>query len=344
MLNEKLIREFTFLVAQTEDALKKTKDPAEKNRNTFRLKNFVNFLKFLKKYPDKKTSIDQLEAITDIGKRIKDRVTEIIKKGKLSEVKRTPYIKKVEKTMESVESLTSIMGIGEKKAHEFIKQGITSAKDLEKKVKSGEVVVNEKIKMALKYYKEYNPKIPRSEMDKVNKFLLKALKNYDPQFKGIICGSYRRGKDQSSDIDFLMASPKLKTMEDINKHFIKSNQLKNFVKTLHKKFIVEDITTKSYTTKYMGFCRLDEELRKIDIRFVPYNSYASALLYFTGSNVFNKKMRKKAQKMGYLLNEYGIYKIIKKGDKKTFKQIPIKTEKDVFDILNMDYLEPSERK
>ena len=66
---------------------------------------------------------------------------------------------------------------------------------------------------------------------------------------------------------------------------------------------------------------------------MPYESKGSALLYFTGSGNFNKNMRLDAKKMGYLINEYGLYKIQKPEN----KLIETKTEKDIFDILKMEY-------
>ena len=47
--------------------------------------------------------------------------------------------------------------------------------------------------------------------------------------------------------------------------------------------------------------------RRIDIRFIPYDSYYSAILYFTGPKDFNKNMRLNAIAQNYTLNEYGLY-------------------------------------
>jgi DNA polymerase beta len=50
----------------------------------------------------------------------------------------------------------------------------------------------------------------------------------------------------------------------------------------------------------MGFCQLDNNplARRIDIRYVPYKSYYTALLYYTGSKNFNIEMRSIALKWG----------------------------------------------
>jgi len=329
MPNNLLIREFSFLIAQTENEIKKEKNPIEKNKNMFRLKSFKNFLKFLKKYPYEITSEEQLEGITDIGAGTRRRVKEILSKGFLQEVKRTTDIKKQEQELESISSLMSIIGIGESKAKEFVEMGIKSASDLDNKVKKGKIEVNDKILLGLKYRKLLKTNIPREEMNEINKFLLRQLHKIDSKLIGQLCGSYRREKKTSNDIDLLISHPKA---TDDN-----STYLRKFIKLLHEKdFLKDDLTGRNVTTKYMGFCKYkNNPIRRIDIRFVPYNSYPAALLYFTGSGVFNKKMRKKAISLGYLLNEYGLFK-----DR---KQIKIKSEEDIFNKLKMKYVEPSDR-
>ena len=76
--------------------------------------------------------------------------------------------------------------------------------------------------------------------------------------------------------------------------------------------------------------------RRIDIRIIPLESYYSALLYFTGSKDFNKQMRLNAITMDYTLNEYGLYD-------ENGKMFKVKSEKDIFDLLNMEYITPDKR-
>ena len=84
----------------------------------------------------------------------------------------------------------------------------------------------------------------------------------------------------------------------------------------------------------MGFAKYKENpFRRIDIRYVPYDVYFSALLYFTGSATLNINMRKIAEKMGLKLSEYGLTK--EDGTK-----LPIESEYDIFKILKIEYLVP----
>jgi DNA polymerase IV (family X) len=111
-------------------------------------------------------------------------------------------------------------------------------------------------------------------------------------------------------------------------------------------FLYDHITIDGYT-KYMGICKLKENpYRRIDIRFISYNSFAPALLYFTGSANLNKKMRMEAQMKGYKLSEYGLFKgyFDKKQNKEIFdEKMDTPTEESIFKLLNMTYLKPTER-
>lgn len=42
----------------------------------------------------------------------------------------------------------------------------------------------------------------------------------------------------------------------------------------------------------------------MDIRLNPYDQFYCAILYFTGSDLFNKQMRDHALHQGFTLNEY----------------------------------------
>jgi DNA polymerase beta len=162
------------------------------------------------------------------------------------------------------------------------------------------------------------------------------------------CGSYRRGRDRSGDADSLLVHKKLKTKEDIKKYEeVHGSVLSIFINKLKELNFISDSLTDGGSTKYMGLCRLKSTsknkytlYRRLDVRFVPYNSYGAALLYFTGSKDHNVIMRNQAISMGLTLSEYGLFKGKKKDQK---EQIPTISEEDVFKILKMEYKNPKER-
>ena len=57
----------------------------------------------------------------------------------------------------------------------------------------------------------------------------------------------------------------------------------------------------------------DSVARRLDIRLIPQDQYYCGILYFTGSDLFNKNMRAHALDRGYTLNEYTLRPVDKTG-------------------------------
>ncbi len=84
--------------------------------------------------------------------------------------------------------------------------------------------------------------------------------------------------------------------------------------------------------------------RRLDLKLVPYESFHFATLSFTGSDTLNTKMRARAQELGLKLSEYALVQV----DKETGTPIDAapyraSSERDIFELLAMDYLAPTER-
>ena len=79
--------------------------------------------------------------------------------------------------------------------------------------------------------------------------------------------------------------------------------------------------------------------RHLDIVETTKEDYPFAILYFTGSDLFNVKMRKNALDQGYSINEYAM------TVKKTGERVDeiFNCEEDIFRFLNMEYKLPNER-
>lgn len=346
-MNKLLIDEFSKLIAfirDETDEFQKKKDIKKVTANNFRIKQLSIVLAILKKYP-KEIKIDnymELKDLSGIGKGSMDRIKEILTNGKLSEVGDFINIKKDKK--DALENLEEVVGIGRAHALELYDKGITSVDILKEKIKNKEIQVNDKILLGLKYYGKYMMNIPRSEMDLYNNLFQHLIKkinksldlNNKNEYIVELCGSYRREKTHSNDIDVLISK------KDVYMNSKAKNHLERIIQKLKKPLkrnnnqplIIDSMTDKKIKTKYMGFSKLlNNPPRRIDIRFVPYDSYYSALLYFTGSGEFNKKMRNIAKDKGYKLSEYGLFD-------KNGNVIKVSSERDIFKELNMEYLPP----
>lgn len=288
------------------------------------------------------TDSKQIKDYPGIGKGIMARIDEILKTNKLVELE--PYMEKI-KSLElkeiAISQLKKVYGIGDINAQNlYEKKNITNINELREAHKKGLVDLTSAQILGLKYYEDLLNRIPREEIDIFNEQLKKIIKKIDPKIIFIIAGSYRRNTKDSGDIDILLSHDKINYLDEL---------LENMSDLIIGELAHGD-------TKFNGIVRLnkDSKARRLDIRFVPKENYYPALLYFTGSGNFNVEMRKRAQTMGYKLNEYHLLKIIGmeniapgkkpiKSSQLTEKKIIVNSEKEIFDILGMDYLEPHQR-
>lgn len=320
-MNENIINQFEALVTQTK----------QDEGNSFRVRSFYKVIEIIKYLDFKIKYIDQIKDIKGIGKSSITRIQEIIDTGKLSEIK----LKK--NNIDTLKDLERITGIGPVKAKKLFDTGVTLESIL-KDYKTNSLkdsFTNHQL-LGIKYFKDLEIRIPYKEISLINVFLNKELKKITTSVVFEICGSYRRKLPTSGDIDILFYSDNIKEKE-------KENFLPKFLEHLNNiGFLVDHLTTLDSETKYMGMCKYKTNpVRRIDIRYISYNSIGSAKLYFTGSGDFNKNMRTYANNLGYTINEYGIYKL--KKDKTKGIKIKTRTEEDIFKVLKIPFVKPEDR-
>ena len=194
------------------------------------------------------------------------------------------------------------------------------------------------------FYNIRAERIPRSEVELNVIVLQESIKKFNPDMIATICGSYRRGRPTSGDIDCLITHPTY-TTEFIESLGDKTDSgiLTGFVNKLTKSGYLVDHLTPGGKKYYKGIAEIagiSACPRRIDIKLVPFDCYGAALLHATGSMKFNTDLRTYALSKGYTLNEYGLYKYShgKKGE-----LVNSKTEEDIFKILGYPYKSPQER-
>jgi DNA polymerase/3'-5' exonuclease PolX len=331
--NQQIIDQFKLLKKQIQLDIDFSTNDKLKMKNMFRLKSILKVIKEIENYKNEIKSSIQLKHIKGIGANSIKRIDEILKTKKLSEIKINAddnnYLK-------FISGLEEVFGIGRKKAYDLFKNhNIKSIEDLKEKIKNKELQLPQNIIKGLKYVDKIKLNIPRKDIDHLNSILIDTTIEISPKLFGITCGSYRRKNEISNDIDFIIVHGDLKTQKDIDNY--SKNYLQIFIlKLKNKNIIIDSLTGDNVKTKYMGICKLKGVFRRIDIRFMPYDSYYSAILYFTGSKDTNTKMRHVALMMNYTLNEYGLYD-------QNNNIIKVQSEKQIFDLLGMEYLSPDKR-
>lgn len=180
-------------------------------------------------------------------------------------------------------------------------------------------------RLGIQYYTDFKYRIPRSEMVQIEQKLKGIVPN---TIEWLIAGSYRRGEQDSGDIDILVKSFTGNTASDIQ----------TFVNTLKQhNLIVGDLAMG--TAKYMGIYKdssISSLARRIDILVVEPYVWSFATLYFTGSDTFNVLLRKRSLDLGLSLNEKALTNSMGMS-------YPAQTEQDIFTMLGVVYLTPEQR-
>lgn len=346
-----------------------------KRTHRFRALSVQKAVIAIKKYPYPITNYVQAQEIRGVGERIAYRIDEILKTGTLRElrVEATPFVR-------AVENLVKINGVGETLAKKLISNyQILDINDLRRKLGDGGItlltkrkykelreLITPQMEIGIKYFEDIQKKIPRNDITEMKKYLKQLVQDISPFLRIKICGSYRRHAKESGDIDILLVHPGIETTTEVIQSRIQ--YLKLFVEKLFESGFMID--TLSYgLTKFLGVARWKGLARRIDIIWTPRDSYFYALLYFTGNDILNRVMRTIALKKGYSLNNYGLYPVEEpcrrrragEGvdrtvnyktnlvDEKAPKQyvtgekIKVNSEREIFEILEIEYLAPHER-
>ena len=305
-LNEKFIE----LMEKLADIMLKQGEP-------FRARAYQKAQETIMAYPSDILSPNDLKGKPGIGETIMEKLNEYVQTGTLKILER-------EKN-NPVNILAEVYGIGPKKAKDLVDQGITSIAQL----RENQQLLNDIQKVGLQYYEDILKRIPRSEIQDYKAIFEKAFpKGTDGKME--IVGSYRRGAQSSGDIDVIITSnsPRVFT---------------TFVDNLIKEKIILYVLSRG-PTKCLVVAKIpsSDAARRVDFLYTNPEEFPFAILYFTGSKIFNTVMRHIALEKGYTMNEHGIYKMEakKKGEK---VQRTFTSEEDIFDFLGLEYKSPIER-
>ncbi|CAN0041580.1 unnamed protein product [Discosporangium mesarthrocarpum] len=187
--------------------------------------------------------------------------------------------------------------------------------------------------------------MPRVEAAEIEAVVSSTVKEICPGVRCQACGSFRRGKVTCGDVDVLICPPSGQKDCEV---------LQTLLVRLHVSgFLTDDLAlpgphVPGHPQAYMGVCKLPGDGRKhrrLDIKVYPASMYAFAILYFTGSDHFNRSMRVFANLRGLVLSDRGLSPVNCVGGEKVhrFPSYRCPTERDVFVALGLEYVPPKER-
>ncbi|XP_075468541.1 DNA polymerase lambda isoform X2 [Ascaphus truei] len=282
---------------------------------------------------DKTIKIQEACNIPGIGKKMAEKIEEILESG---------HLRKLDHISESVpvlEIFSNIWGAGTKTAQTWYQQGFRSLDDIRTKAN----LTNQQT-IGLKYYDDFLDRMSREEAGRIEETVRDVAQGINPDLMTVACGSFRRRKQTCGDVDVLVTHPDGKSHKGIFSKLIDGLKM--------HRFLTDDLVSHEENgtqKKYMGVCCLQgpgQRHRRLDIIVVPYGEFACALMYFTGSAHFNRSMRALAKTKGMSLSEHSLNKdVVRNGNVKVGTGYPIATptENDIFEILGLPFREPHER-
>jgi DNA polymerase (family 10) len=260
-----------------------------------------------------------LEEIPGIGTHIAQHIQEYIKTGKIAAQQ------KLSKAFpKGFLELINIPGMGPKTALLLYKKlKIDSREKLEKAAKAGKLkdipgMGEKKQENILRGVELKKKSVGRFLLDDATahaELIVEELKALKEVQKILPCGSLRRGKETIGDLDILVVSSHPQKIMDV------------FTGLSMVKDVLAKGDTKSSVILKNGM--------QTDIRVVEEKAFGAAAHYFTGCKAHNIYLRQLAQKKGWKVSEYGIFK----GE----KQIGGETEEEMFSSFGLQFIPPELR-
>ncbi|KAK1948103.1 DNA polymerase lambda [Phytophthora citrophthora] len=325
------------LNAHLTDPLEEMMEFLDVERDVWRQYMYKKVVSSLKATRRRVCSVKDFKDMHWVKGRLRDKVVEILETGRLAKLD----AKKSNPRLRALVEIARIWGVGPVTAAKLYGQGYKSVADLRKPEAVSALTTQQQI--GVKLYEDFLTKIPRAEVHQIEKTVVDEVHKMIPNAIALACGSYRRGKLSSGDCDVLVTDPDADTCDILPK----------LLKRLHESgFLTDDLThfQKQKTggcDTYMGVCHVSKDLpfRRLDIKIYPRHFFGFAMLYFTGSDHFNRSMRLYANKNGWSLSDRALTRVMRVNGTKVRlgESVICESEVDVFIALGLEYKDPTER-
>jgi len=293
----------------------------------FRIRSYRNAATAVEGWPERIEDIlqDTSRSITEIpgvGKGIANVLAEIAERGSFE--RRDQMLERYPPT---ALELLKIQGLGPKSIALLIEHyRVTTIDDLEK------ICQEQKLRLLPRMGAKLEEKVLRSiagYRKRAGRFLLDFAARVAEDLTEYLtagghigriepAGSLRRGRETVGDLDLLVST------EDAGA-------------------VLERFTSNPKVSEVLGrgenkaSARVGVEGLQVDVRALPESSFGAALQYFTGSKLHNVALRTRAVRMGWTLNEYGLF------EAESERLLAGRTEEEIYEKLGLAWIPPELR-
>jgi DNA polymerase (family 10) len=290
--------------------------------NAFKVRAFYNAARALEELTEDLGAMvesKELLNVRGIGKSIFADIASLLARGTFDELEKLR-----EQVPAGVLDMLRISGMGPKKVKlVYDELGIQSIDVLEHAGREGQLAdlpgfgekTQTNILAAIARMRKYQARFLYSKAHEEASAVYDAVRVLPGVRRSLIGGSLRRRKETIGDVDILVSADESDAIMD------------TFASLPNVATVVGKGPTKSSVILKVGI--------NVDLRVVKDSEFAFASHYFTGSKQHNTDVRARAKKLGYKLNEYGLFK----DDEPT----PCKDEAELFALLGLDYIPPELR-
>jgi DNA polymerase (family 10) len=314
-------REIATMLAETADLMEIAAE------DSFRIRSYRNAASAIDGFPERIADIARnperkLTDIAGIGKGIAAIIAELLVRKTFD--KRDQLLEKYPPT---ALELLKIQGLGPKSiAILFQHLRVSTIDDLERVCKEQKLrtlprmgaKLEEKVLLSIEEYRRSTGRFLLSFATKTATELTEFLAQIPGVEKVTTAGSLRRGRETIGDIDLLVTGPSA------------AEALERFVAYPRVHQVLGKGANKASA-------KVGLEGVQVDVRALPMESYGAAMQYFTGSKEHNVAIRQRALKMGFTLNEYGLFRI------DDASRVAGATEEEVYATLGLAWIPPELR-
>ena len=265
----------------------------------------------------------ELRSITGVGQAIAEKIDSLLKTGSF------PLLDRLKREIPNgVVQLLAVPDMGPKRVKMLWQDaGIQNVEQLEQAAREGKLAglpgfgpkLEAKIIASIAATKKRgsNDRTPLGLAYPLAHGLLRQLMEVPIVQRASVAGSLRRMKETIGDIDLLVSAEAADPVMDVFTHLPQVAE------------VIARGPTKSSVRLHTG--------QQVDLRVIQPQHWGAALQYFTGSKEHNVRLRERALKKGYSLNEYSLTRV------KDGKDVFCREEREVYAKLGLPFVPPELR-
>ncbi|XP_058877185.1 DNA-directed DNA/RNA polymerase mu-like isoform X3 [Acipenser ruthenus] len=348
-----------------QDALEVLAENAEFSESEGRGLAFRKAGSVLRSLPFAVSRMEDLRGVPCLGEHSRKIIQEILEDGVSGEVEGVLRSERYR----AMKALTGVFGVGVKTADRWAREGLRTPGDL---LTSGHRLSREQ-EAGVRYYEDLNCPVTRAEADAIGEIVKEAVHSILPGARVTLTGGFRRGKEAGHDVDLLITHPeegkeegllgKLTSWLDSQGVLLyqrvsegsggrgrESGPMDHF----HRSFSIlklgeqpgaqpgassADQTQEAAAPRGQGGAQgRGWRAVRVDLVICPYSQYAYALLGWTGSQQFERDLRRFAsQERDMSLNSHGLYQ------REQNRYLPAASEEEIFTHLGLEFIPPPQR-